>query len=109
MLTAVNYKLYFTNHELYLVLSPSPSPTDRGIRFKSGSMSGKLKTWATQKLKVGDLSALASMANGRKDSEPQRVRRLASRGFIAESGDGNISVTARGRIALMIKRVTAFF
>lgn len=68
----------------------------------------RLKTWATHKLKTGDLTALASMANGRGQFEPQRVRRLLDRGFVSDNGNGNVAVTARGRIALAIKRLTTF-
>lgn len=68
----------------------------------------RLKSWATNKLKAGDLTALASMIHGGMASEPNRLRRLASRRFVTESGDGHVSVTARGRMALAIKRLLTF-
>ena len=65
----------------------------------------RLKTWSTQGLKAGDLTALTAVANGSQSSEAERIKRLAGRGFVARERDGKVSVTFRGRAALIIRRI----
>lgn len=64
------------------------------------------KEWATRKLRSGDLSALAAIASGSAGYDDDRVDRLRQRGFVAAKDDGRVVVTARGRAALLIKRLT---
>ncbi len=64
-----------------------------------------MRRWATRKLRSGDLTALAAIANGAARPEPERVGRLTERGFVVAKPNGNVSATLAGRIALLIKRV----
>ncbi len=64
-----------------------------------------IRDWATRKLHTGDLTALAAVADGLAVDEV-RLKRLQRRGFLSQLDDGRVVVTARGRVALMIKRLT---
>jgi hypothetical protein len=66
----------------------------------------RVREWATHKLRPGDLTALAALAGGSKDVDEDRIKRLHKRRFIIERGAGAVAVTLRGRVALMIRRVT---
>lgn len=63
-----------------------------------------VREWATRKLRQGDLTALAALASGSQDVGEDRVKRLHKRGFVVERND-SVSVTTRGRVALMIRRL----
>ena len=63
------------------------------------------KTWATDKLRAGDLTALAAIATSRGHADEGRILRLQERGFIARQQDRSFRVTPRGRVALLIKRL----
>jgi hypothetical protein len=62
------------------------------------------KWWATRKLRSGDLSALAQVANGGQKPREVSVERLSLRRFVAVQPSGEVSVTLRGHVALMIRR-----
>ncbi len=67
-------------------------------------MSMGLKRWSTRKLRPGDLTALAAIADGSAAPKETSVNRLAQRHFITRKADGRMAVTARGHVALMIAR-----
>ena len=62
------------------------------------------KWWATRKLRSGDLSALAQVANGGQKPKGISVERLSQRRFVAVRPSGEVAVTLRGHVALMIRR-----
>jgi hypothetical protein len=63
------------------------------------------RAWTTRKLHSGDLAALSAIAKGGRADE-DRIDRLTRRGFVAQRRDGRTFVTARGRVALAIRRLT---
>lgn len=63
------------------------------------------REWSRSKLQSGDLTALSAIAHGMRTDE-DRAKRLFRRGFVSERGDGSVSITPRGRLALMIRRVS---
>jgi hypothetical protein len=66
-----------------------------------------VRDWTTRGLRRGDLTALAAIARGRRPSEQNRRERLARRGFIdTASDDGPSFVTLRGRVALLLRKMT---
>lgn len=67
-------------------------------------MARDARTWATYKLKPGDLTALVSIASRRVRADEARLARLRRRGFVTERSDGSVAVTIRGRLAIAIKR-----
>jgi hypothetical protein len=62
------------------------------------------KWWATRKLRSGDLTALAQVASGEQKPREVSVGRLSQRRFVAVRPSGEVSVTLRGHVALMIRR-----
>jgi hypothetical protein len=68
-------------------------------------MTENLQAWTTRKLRYGDLTALSNIAHG-SWPEDERVRRLSRRGFVVCRRSGRLAVTGRGRIALMIRRLS---
>lgn len=63
------------------------------------------RRWATDRLRQGDLTALAAIARHTpRENDGERMTRLLARGFVARTGDGQIRVTVQGRIALLIRR-----
>lgn len=63
-----------------------------------------MRKWATRKLRSGDLTALAAVVNGCANIEPERIGRLAQRGFVVTKPNGKVAATLSGRAALVIKR-----
>jgi hypothetical protein len=63
-----------------------------------------LKWWATRKLRTGDLTALAAIANGGERPKEVCFKRLSERKFVATQPTGQLCVTFRGRMALEIRR-----
>jgi hypothetical protein len=65
-----------------------------------------LSWWARKGLQRGDLSTLSELAKraewGRPD--PDRIERLARRGFIAKRANDNLAVTVKGHTALWLRR-----
>jgi hypothetical protein len=61
-----------------------------------------VREWATRNLHSGDLSALSAIAGGFK-AEKARLQRLSRRGFVAERDNGRVTVTPRGRVALIVR------
>ena len=61
-----------------------------------------VREWATHSLRRGDLTALASVARGSKPEE-DRLSRLERRRFIKAKANGAPVVTARGRMALVLR------
>jgi len=66
-----------------------------------------LTRWATRKLKSGDLTALAAIADGAAKPADTCLDRLAARHFIVKRTDGEIAVTLQGHVALMIRKKRA--
>jgi hypothetical protein len=64
-----------------------------------------LTRWATFDLRHGDLTALAEIAKGWDQSTDSRMARLKRRQFVSVGRDGQIRVTLRGHLALMVRRV----
>jgi hypothetical protein len=64
-----------------------------------------MRKWATRKLRSGDLTALAAVGNGCSAMDPDRIDRLAQRGFVAKKPGGHFAVTFAGRAALLVKRL----
>jgi hypothetical protein len=64
-----------------------------------------LREWATKGLRSGDLTTLAAIAR-RARGESDRVERFARRGFVMAKKDGEIAVTAKGRLAGIIRNMT---
>ena len=63
-----------------------------------------LKTWVTQKLHRGDLHALAAAAGHGGDlPNLDQLKRLSMRGLVTQNA-GKISVTMKGRLALVVRR-----
>jgi hypothetical protein len=60
--------------------------------------------WATRSLHSGDLSALSAIASGFR-AEDARLKRLSRRGFVYQRDNGRITVTPRGRMALIIRHL----
>jgi hypothetical protein len=60
----------------------------------------------TLDLRLGDLTALAAIAEGWEQPTDSRITRLKRRQFVSAGRDGRIRVTLRGRIALMVRRAT---
>jgi hypothetical protein len=69
-------------------------------------MSIGFRKWATRGLHAGDLTALSVLSNGALRADQGRIERLKRRGFVAQRRNGRPSITARGRAALAIKRLT---
>jgi hypothetical protein len=67
-------------------------------------MSTRAKTWATQGLRSGDLTALAGIASGRRLPDGEPIERLRERRFVGVRADQSAVITLRGRLALLIKR-----
>jgi len=63
-----------------------------------------LRRWATAKLQPGDLTALASIAEGSEKPKETSVKRLLRRRFVSQRRNGRIAPTVRGRVVLMIRR-----
>jgi len=63
------------------------------------------REWSTRKLQSGDLTALSAIAGGASRPDEDRVKRLFRRGFVAQRRAGSYGVTARGRVALLIRRL----
>jgi hypothetical protein len=68
-------------------------------------MTDGLREWSTSKLRHGDLTALHDLVAGSR-AEESRLKRLARRGFIAQRKSGQFAVTARGRVALLVRRLS---
>jgi hypothetical protein len=64
-----------------------------------------MRKWATSKLRTGDLTALAAIVGGHLSTEPDRIDRLAQRGFVIKKPGGQVAVTVAGRAALIVKRL----
>ena len=64
------------------------------------------KSWATYKLHHGDLTALAAIGADRPHDDDRRVERLRQRKFVAARKNGSVGITMRGRLSLLIKRLT---
>jgi hypothetical protein len=64
--------------------------------------------WARKGLQNGDLSALSELtANARwHDPNPARIERLSVRGFVTKRADEKLQVTAKGRAALLLRRLS---
>ncbi len=62
------------------------------------------RRWATQGLRTGDLTALFALAQAGTEPNDGATERLERRGFIKRDRDGRISLTLRGRVAVMIRR-----
>ena len=61
--------------------------------------------WARQGLRPGDLTMLAGIGKSARISEEDRLKRLSRRGFVKVASDGSASVTAKGRLALLAKKL----
>lgn len=68
-----------------------------------------LRRWSIRRLKPGDLTALASIADGSARSTSRSIERLARRHFIVRRSGGQFIVTLRGRVALMIKQRSRYW
>ena len=64
----------------------------------------RIRDWATRDLRSGDLSALATIAQGGSERDQERIRRLTQRGFLASKVDGTLAITPFGRLALFIRQ-----
>lgn len=64
-----------------------------------------MRNWATRDLKPGDLTTLIQIGRGATGHDEERVKRLSRRGFIERAPGGRIKLTAKGRVASIIKRV----
>jgi hypothetical protein len=62
-----------------------------------------LRDWAAHELQTGDLTALGAIASDRTKPKDETLRRLFKRRFVSVRG-GEIDVTLRGRVAVMIRR-----
>jgi hypothetical protein len=65
-----------------------------------------LTRWRTLDLRRGDLTALAEIAKGWYEPTDSRIARLKRRQFVSVGRDGQIRVTVRGHMALMVWRLT---
>lgn len=66
-----------------------------------------LKRWATAKLRQGDLTALARIANKQPFGPDEgRVERLSQRGFVRRKSNDGLAATLKGRAALLIRNMT---
>jgi hypothetical protein len=64
-----------------------------------------LRRWATRDLRRGDLTTLAAIASGSViDPNEKLIQRLKRRHFVIEKLDGEIMLSFRGRMALIIRR-----
>lgn len=63
------------------------------------------KRWVTRKLQKGDLRALADIRRG-NGASPDKIGRLALRKFVRVPMNGRAKVTMRGRLALLVRRLT---
>jgi len=64
-----------------------------------------MKRWTTAKLRQGDLTALARIADRQSfNLEQSQIKRLSERGFLRRKRDNDLAVTLRGRVALLIRR-----
>jgi hypothetical protein len=68
-------------------------------------MTENIRQWTTRKLRHGDLTALHDIAAGTRPNE-SRIKRLRRRGFVAQRKSGRVAVTARGRFALLVRRLS---
>lgn len=66
-----------------------------------------MQQWATRKLRPGDLTALGTLRKGSGSVPDDRLYRLGKRGFVARDDAGRITVTLPGRIALLVRRLSA--
>jgi hypothetical protein len=64
-----------------------------------------MRNWATRDLKPGDLTTLVQIGQGAAGHDEERVKRLSRRGFVERDASGRIKLTAKGRLASIIKRV----
>ena len=63
-----------------------------------------MRAWLTRGLYRGDLQALRAASGGRMfDLDPDQLKRLSARGFVARNVFGADSVTLKGRIALAVR------
>jgi hypothetical protein len=62
------------------------------------------RDWARKGLQRSDLSALRELKRGWGVPSPDRLERLRDREFIEELDDGNLRVTTKGRVALLLGR-----
>ena len=63
------------------------------------------QTWARRGLRRGDLTALAEIGRRSGANEADRLDRLSRRGFVTIASDGSASLTAKGRFALIARRL----
>jgi hypothetical protein len=64
-----------------------------------------LRRWATRDLRHGDLTTLSAVAIGSLiDASDTSIQRLQRRQFVLVKPDGQIVLSFRGRLALMIRR-----
>jgi uncharacterized protein YpbB len=60
--------------------------------------------WVTRNLHRGDLHALEVVANGVGSApDEDQIERLSKRGFVTQKAN-KVTVTAKGRLALVIRR-----
>jgi len=64
-----------------------------------------LKRWATRDLRHGDLTTLSAIAKGSLiDETDASIERLKRRHFVFVKPDGQITLSFKGQMALMIRR-----
>ncbi len=62
------------------------------------------RRWATHGLRTGDLTALFTLAQAGAQPNDGCAERLERRGFIRRDANGQVTLTLRGRLAVMIRR-----
>ena len=61
--------------------------------------------WARKHLRSGDLAVLFRISTGEWDNaEPDQIKRLMRRGFVKKESDNSLRPTAKGWVALWIRR-----
>ena len=63
--------------------------------------------WARKHLRSGDLAVLFRISKREwADADPDQIKRLMRRSFVKKEADDSLRPTAKGRLALLIKRLS---
>ena len=97
--TVVNWHNHCVSFALPRSVSANYSPRENSRMLK-------LNTWLAKGLKRGDLHSLRDVASGlRPDGLTEgQAHRLGARGMVRDLPNGHFRVTARGKLALLIRR-----